>query len=442
MQVTATTGSSGPESPAVTLSSGTEGPALTDGASRTYDVAAIRAEFPILAGQNGQQPLAYLDSAATSQKPQSVIDAVAQFYCRDNANIHRGLYELGRRATEVYDSARAEVAAFLGIADASELIFTRGTTEALNLLAYAWGLDALRPGDEVLLTVMEHHSNLVPWQMVARRTGATLRFIGIGDDGQLDLSEVDALLSERTRLVSLVHVSNSLGTINPMAEIARRAHAAGALVAVDGAQSVPHLPVDIPELGCDFFAFSGHKMYGPTGIGGLWGRRSLLEAMQPFQGGGDMIDSVQLDHSTYAGLPNRFEAGTPNIAGAAGLAAAVRFLKRLGMAAVREHERHLLAYALAALAEVPGLVIYGPREPAQRSGVISFTLGDVHPHDLATILDDDEIAIRAGHHCTQPLMRRLGLSATARASFGVYSAEGDVDRLVAGLHRARALFAL
>lgn len=407
-----------------------------------YDVAAIRAEFPILAAPKGGQSLAYLDSAATSQKPHAVIDAVAQFYRRDNANIHRGLYELGRRATEVYDNARADVAAFLGVADAGELIFTRGTTEALNLLAYAWGLDALRPGDEVLLTVMEHHSNLVPWQMVARRTGANLRFIGIGEDGQLDLSDLDTLLTERTRLVSLVHVSNSLGTINPVAEIARRAHAAGALVAVDGAQSVPHLPVDIPELDCDFFAFSGHKMYGPTGIGGLWGRRELLEAMPPFQGGGDMIDTVQLEHSTYAGLPNRFEAGTPNIAGAAGLAAATQFLQDLGMAAVREHERHLLGYALSALGEVPGLTIYGPRAPEQRSGVISFTLGDIHPHDLATILDDDEIAIRAGHHCTQPLMRRLGVTATARASFGVYSTEGDVDRLVAGLHRARGLFGL
>ncbi len=414
----------------------------TPSLASAYDVAAIRAEFPILAAPKGGQSLAYLDSAATSQKPHAVIDAVAQFYRRDNANIHRGLYELGRRATEVYDNARADVAAFLGVADAGELIFTRGTTEALNLLAYAWGLDALRPGDEVLLTVMEHHSNLVPWQMVARRTGANLRFIGIGEDGQLDLSDLDTLLTERTRLVSLVHVSNSLGTINPVAEIARRAHAAGALVAVDGAQSVPHLPVDIPELDCDFFAFSGHKMYGPTGIGGLWGRRELLEAMPPFQGGGDMIDSVQLEHSTYAGLPNRFEAGTPNIAGAAGLAAATQFLKDVGMAAVREHERHLLVYALAALGEVPGLTIYGPREPEQRSGVISFTLGDVHPHDLATILDDDEIAIRAGHHCTQPLMRRLGVAATARASFGVYSTEGDVDRLVAGLHRARSLFGL
>jgi cysteine desulfurase/selenocysteine lyase len=418
-------------------------PATVDTPTRRssgHQVAELRAEFPVLDQEVNGRPLVYLDNAATSQKPRRVIAAVEEFYRRDNANVHRGLHELSRRATDAYEGARQRIASFVGIADPAELILTRGTTEALNLVAWSWGLANLRAGDEVVLSVMEHHSNLVPWQMVAQRTGATLRFLDIDEEGRLDLSTLEELINERTRLVSLVHVSNALGTINPIARIAQRAHQVGAVVVIDGAQSVPHIPVDIAALGCDFFAFSGHKMYGPTGIGGLWGRRELLEAMPPFLGGGDMIDHVELERSTYAALPNKFEAGTPNIAGAVGLGAAVDFLDEIEMAAVQAHEQALLAYALERLSAVPDLRIFGPTDPAERSGVVSFTLADIHPHDLATILDAEGVAIRAGHHCTQPLMRRLGVSATARASFSLYSTEEDVDRLVESLERARTLF--
>lgn len=405
-----------------------------------YDLDRIRTDFPILDQQVGGHPLVYLDNAATSQKPRAVIEAVETFYRQDNANVHRGIHELSRRSTDAYEDARRRVATFIGITDPAELILTRGTTEALNLVAWSWGLANLRGGDEVLLSVMEHHSNLVPWQLVAQRTGAVLRFLDIDDAGRLELDALDELLTGRTRLVSLVHVSNTLGTINPIAEIAERAHQVGAVVIADGAQSTPHFPVDAGSLGCDFFAFSSHKMCGPTGVGGLWGRRELLEAMPPFLGGGDMIDHVELERSTYAALPHKFEAGTPNIAGVVGLGAAVDFLSGIGMDAVHAHEQALLGYALERLAAIPGLRIFGPADPAERSGVISFTLADIHPHDLATILDAEGVAIRAGHHCTQPLMRRLGVPATARASFGLYSTEGDVDRLVEALHHARTLF--
>jgi cysteine desulfurase/selenocysteine lyase len=400
----------------------------------------VRSHFPALAQEVHGQPLTYLDSAATSQKPQSVIDAVERFYRFDNANVHRGIHELSNRAGEAFDGARQRVASFLGIRDPAELIWTRGTTEALNLVASSWGSANLRPGDEVLLTVMEHHSNLVPWQMAAQRTGATLRFIDLDSEQRLDLTSLDQLISARTRLVSLCHVSNALGTVNPIREVADRAHAVDAVVVVDGAQSAPHLPVHVESLGCDFFAFSGHKMCGPTGIGGLWGRRELLEQMPPIQGGGDMIDRVELDHSTYAALPQRFEAGTPNIAGAVGLGAAVDFLESLGRDQILAHERELLGYAIERLGEVPELRMFGPARVEERSGVISFTLADIHPHDLATILDSAGVAIRAGHHCTQPLMRRLGVSATARASFYLYNTEADVDRLIAALHQARRIF--
>lgn len=413
-------------------------PAVPD--QGTLEVERIRADFPTLDQEVNGRPLVYLDNAASAQKPLAVLEAVDHFYRRDNANVHRGIHTLSNRATEAYDSARGSVATFLGIADPAELIWTRGTTEALNLVAWTWGTANVREGDEILLSVLEHHSNLVPWQLLAQRTGARLRFLDVDDEERLDLSALGDLLTERTRLVSLGHVSNAVGTINSVREIAERAHGVGAVVVLDGAQSAPHLPLDVAALGCDFFAFSGHKMCGPTGTGGLWGRRELLEAMPPFHGGGDMIDRVELERSTYAPLPHRFEAGTPNIAGVIGLGAAAEYLSSVGIEAVRAHELELLGYALERLGEIPDLRVYGPRDLGERSGVISFTLADVHPHDLATILDSEGVAIRAGHHCAQPLMRRLGVSATARASFYLYNTHSDVDRLVEALEGARRLF--
>jgi cysteine desulfurase / selenocysteine lyase len=404
------------------------------------DVERIRADFPILDQEVHGNRLVYLDNAASTQKPLQVIEAIDRYYRRDNANVHRGVHELSHRATEAYEEARGKVARLMGITDEAELIWTRGTTEALNLVAISWGFENLRAGDEILLSVMEHHSNLVPWQILAGRTGARLRFIDIDDEARLDLSNLDELLTERTKLVSIVHVSNALGTVNPVSEIAARAKAVGAVVVVDGAQSAPHLPVDVPTLGVDFYAFSGHKMCGPTGIGGLWGRRELLEAMPPFHGGGDMIELVELERSTYAPIPSKFEAGTPHIAGAVGLGAAADYLGTIGRDAILAHERHLTAYALERLADIPELRVLGPRDPAERSGVVAFTLADVHPHDVATILDSEGVAVRAGHHCAQPLMRRMGLAATARASFYLYTGTDDVDRLVDALHKARKMF--
>ncbi|MGH7458903.1 MAG: cysteine desulfurase [Longimicrobiaceae bacterium] len=404
------------------------------------EVAAVRADFPILEQQVNGRSLIYLDNAASSQKPRSVIEALERYYREDNANVHRGIHELSRRATEQYEDARVRVADFIGASDPAELIFTSGTTEALNLVARSWGDANLREGDEVLLSVLEHHSNLVPWQLLAERTGARLRFLDIDHQGRLRLDQLGELLSGRTKLVSLGHVSNSLGTVNPVGEVARRAHATGALVVVDGAQAAPHLPVNVAELGCDFFAFSGHKMCGPTGVGALWGRRELLEAMPPFLGGGDMIRSVELESSTWAELPHKFEAGTPKIAQVIGLGAAVDYLSGLGMERVHAHEVEVTGYALERLAGVPDLTVHGPPAGDGRAGVISFTLADVHPHDLATILDGEGVAIRAGHHCTQPLMKRLGVAATARASFYLYNTSEDADRLVEGLGRARSLF--
>lgn len=403
-------------------------------------VEALRREFPVLDQEVNGHPLAYLDNAASTQKPAAVIDAVTRLYREDYANVHRGIHELSRRSTEAYEAARGRIARFFGIEDGGELILTGGTTASLNLVAWAWGSAHLREGDEILLSTMEHHSNLVPWQLLAQRAGARLRFLELDAEGRYGVEAAAEAITDRTRLVSLSHVSNALGTVNPVREISTLAHAAGAVMVVDGAQSAPHMPVDVRTLGCDFFAFSGHKMYGPTGVGGLWGRRELLEKMPPFLGGGDMIEVVELEHSTWAKLPHKFEAGTPNIAGVIGLGAAVEFLDGLGMDAVRAHEEALMAYALERLREVPDLVIYGPRDPAQRAGVVSFTLADIHPHDLATILDSEGIAIRAGHHCCQPLMRCLGVSSTARASFGVYNTTAEVDRLVDALHGARTLF--
>jgi len=415
---------------------------LSEAPASALDVARIREDFPILRETVNGKPVVYLDNAASTQKPRQVIDAIATHYERNNANVHRGIHELSNRATDAYDAARAKVAALFGIVDPAELIWTRGTTEGLNLIAYTWGMANIRQGDEILLSMLEHHSNLVPWQILAQRTGARLRFLELDDQGRLELSGLDYLLTERTKLVSISHVSNALGTVNPVREIAARAKAVGALMVVDGAQSAPHMPVDVPSLGADFYAFSGHKMCGPTGMGGLWGRRALLEAMPPFHGGGDMIEWVELEHSTYAPLPNRFEAGTPHIAGAVALGAAAEYLAGIGRDAILAHERTLLAYALERMAGIPDLTVFGPRDPAERSGVISFTLGDVHPHDLGTILDAEGIAIRAGHHCAQPLMRRMGVGSTARASFYLYNTPDDVDRLIDGLGRARKLFRL
>jgi cysteine desulfurase / selenocysteine lyase len=413
---------------------------LPEAPASTLDVARIREDFPILRETTHGKPIVYLDNAASTQKPRQVIGAIAGHYERNNANVHRGIHELSNRATDAYDAARVQVASLFGIADPAELIWTRGTTEGLNLVAYAWGSANLRAGDEILLSVLEHHSNLVPWQLLAQRTGARLRFLELDDQGRLDLSGLDFLLTERTKLVSISHVSNALGTVNPVREIAARAKAAGALMVVDGAQSAPHMPVDVPSLGADFYAFSGHKMCGPTGIGGLWGRREVLEAMPPFHGGGDMIDFVELESSTYAPIPAKFEAGTPNVAGAVGLGAAAEYLAGIGRDAILAHERHLIAYAVERLAEIPDLAILGPRNLEERSGVISFTLADIHPHDLATILDSEGVAIRAGHHCCQPLMKCLGVGSTARASFYLYNTTDEVDTLVDALHKARGLF--
>jgi cysteine desulfurase / selenocysteine lyase len=408
--------------------------------ARSLRVEALRAEFPILAQQVNGHPLVYLDNAASAQKPRAVIDAVAGLYREDYSNVHRGIHELSRRSTEAYEAARERVARFFGIHDPGELILTSGTTMGLNLVAWTWGSANLREGDEILLSVMEHHSNLVPWQLLAGRAGVRLRFLELDGQGRYSVDAAREQITERTRLVALSHVSNALGTVNPIREIGALAREVGAVMVVDGAQSAPHMPVDVPSLGCDFYAFSGHKMYGPSGVGGLWGRRALLEHMPPFLGGGDMIDVVELERSTWARLPHKFEAGTPNIAGVIGLGAAVEFLEGVGMDAVHAHEESLMVHAMERLREIPDLTVYGPQEPAERAGVVSFTLADIHPHDLATILDSEGVAIRAGHHCCQPLMRCLGVSSTARASFGLYNTTAEIDRLVEALHGARTLF--
>lgn len=409
---------------------------------KDFDVHRIREEFPTLHQEVNGKYLAYLDNAATSQKPKAVLDVVEQYYLRDNANVHRGIHELSRRATVAYEGARERVAEWLGASEAAEVIWTRGTTEAINLVASTWGLDQLGEGDEILLSTMEHHSNIVPWQMAARRTGAKLRYLEMDDQGRLRLEELDDLLTERTRIVSLVHVSNALGTINPIREIIEAAHAKGAKVLVDGAQAVPHRKVDVKELGADFYAFSSHKMCGPTGVGVLWARRELLEAMSPYQGGGEMISIVSREESSWADVPHKFEAGTPNIAGAVGAAAAVEFMEEVGYDAVEAHESALIAYALERLQEIPEMTIFGPKDPEQRSGVISFALGDAHPHDIATILDSEGVAIRAGHHCAQLVMKHLNVAATTRASFSLYNTRKDVDRLAEGLQVVQSIFGL
>jgi cysteine desulfurase / selenocysteine lyase len=416
---------------------------LTDLGVATYDVESLRKDFPILDRRvHDGMPLIYLDSANTSQKPRAVIDSLVEFYERHNSNIHRATHVLGEEATEAYEGARMKVAAFIGAPSADEIIFTKNSSEGLNLVAnlLAWGPRALKPGDEVVITEMEHHSNIVPWQLLCERTGATLRWFGVTDEGRLDLSTIDELINERTKVVSFVHVSNVLGTLNPVALIAARAHTVGALVVLDASQSVPQLPVDVQALGVDFLAFTGHKMCGPTGIGVLWGRRELLEALPPFLGGGEMIETVTMQASTYAGLPHKYEAGTPPIAEAVALGAAVDYLNAIGMPAVAAHERQITAYALEALKGVPDLRILGPTEPVDRGGAISFTLGKVHPHDVAQILDGHGIAVRAGHHCGRPIHQRFGVSASTRASFYLYTTPSEIDALVTGLDAAKRLF--
>jgi cysteine desulfurase/selenocysteine lyase len=418
----------------------------------TLDVARIRKDFPILERTvRGGQPLAYLDSANTSQKPRQVIDALTEFYERHNANIHRATHELGEEATEAYEGARIKAAQFIGAADETEVIFTKNISEGINLVAYSMGNASaggsgpdrfrLGPGDEIVITEMEHHSNIVPWQLLCERTGATLRWFNVtGWDGQLDLPAAGELINERTKLVALVHQSNVLGTVNPVREIADRAHAVGALVLVDAAQSVPHMPVDVAELGADFLGFTGHKLCGPTGIGVLWGRRELLDEMPPFLGGGEMIETVWMERSTYAPPPHKFEAGTMPIAQAVGLGAAMDYLNEIGLDAVHAHEQQLLARALPALAGIEGVRIMGPATPANRGAAISFEVDGVHPHDVSQVLDENGIAVRAGHHCAWPLHRALGVQASTRASFYLYNTLDEVDALAEGIRQAQRFF--
>jgi cysteine desulfurase / selenocysteine lyase len=403
--------------------------------------AQIIADFPILARRTSRgKRLVYLDSAATSQKPQAVIDALVEYYSEYNANIHRGVYEIAAHATEAFESARLKVARFVN-ADQREIIWTRNSTEAINLVGYSWGLRNVKPGDAILTSQIEHHSNLVPWQLLAEKTGARLRFIPVDNRGVMVLDDLEKLL-DGARLLAISHVSNTLGTITPLERIIPKARAAGATILVDGAQAVPHFAVDVRALDVDFYAFSGHKMLGPTGIGVLYGKRALLEAMPPFLAGGDMIRTVAYEHTTFNDLPWKFEAGTSNIADAIGLGVAVDYLSAVGMGWIREHELDLIGYVLERLAplEARGLSIYGPKDPAILSGVLSFNFGDVHPHDLASILDTEGVCIRAGHHCTMPLMERMGWPATARASFYLYNTKDDIDALAAGIEKAATVF--
>jgi cysteine desulfurase / selenocysteine lyase len=410
--------------------------------SGALDVERIRKDFPILerlVGPNGDRPMIYLDSANTSQKPRSVIDAITEYYERHNANLYRAVYTIAEEATEMFETARSKLAAFVGAPDPGCIVFNRGTTESVNLVAYGYGRTHLKEGDEILLSEVEHHSNLVPWQFAAARTGAALRFIPLGEDGALDLSTLDGLLTDRTKIVAVTGMSNVLGTLTPVRALADAAHAVGAVILVDGAQLVPHNPVNVAELDVDFLTISGHKMLGPTASGGLYGRREVLERMEPFLGGGEMILEVYPDRSTFKEVPYKFEAGTMNIAEEIGLGVAVDYLTDLGMDAVRDHERQLTAYALDALAGA-GAQVFGPADADSRGGAISFWIEGAHPHDVAQILDTEGVCVRAGHHCAQPLMRVLGVPATTRASFSVYNSTEDVDALVEGLDKVRAVF--
>jgi cysteine desulfurase/selenocysteine lyase len=405
------------------------------------DPEIIKRDFPIFKRRIYGKPLIYLDNAATTQKPRQVIEAIREFYENYNANVHRGVYRLSVEATEAYENARAKVARFINAKD-SEIIFTRNTTEALNLIAYSWGLCNLKRGDRILLTEMEHHSNIVPWQLIAKHTGAVIDYIPFNEEGLLVEEEVDKLLNLGPKIVSITHASNVLGTINNVEEIVEKAHKVGAITVVDAAQSVPHMPVDVKEIGCDFLAFSGHKALGPLGVGVLYGKRDLLEEMNPFLGGGDMISRVWLSGAEWNELPWKFEAGTSSVADAIGLGAAIDYLKSIGMDKVRAHEVKLTDYALRRLSEIPDIKIYGPRDLDKRGAVLSFNIAGIHPHDVASILDEEGIAIRAGHHCAQPLVTKLGVEATARVSFYIYNSESDIDALVEGLYKARRIFKL
>jgi cysteine desulfurase/selenocysteine lyase len=403
-----------------------------------FNLDAVRADFPILQTEVNGQPLTYLDNAATAQKPQSVIDTLEQYYRKQNANIHRGLHHLSEQATEAYEQVRHKVADFIQAPDPDEVIFVRGATEAINLIAHGWTQSGLKAGDEILITHMEHHANIVPWQIAAERTGAALKVIPVDDRGVLDLDAFDALLGASTRLLALTHVSNSLGTINPVKQLIEKAHAKNIPVLLDGAQSVPHMPIDVQALGCDFFVFSGHKLFGPTGIGVLWGKRAYLEPMPYYQSGGDMIEQVDFEGTTYKPIPSKFEAGTPHIAGVIGLGAAIDYLNGLDRVGALQHETDLLNYATEQLGSIEGLRIWG--QAPDKASVLSFTIDGIHPHDMSTFLNADGIAIRAGHHCTQPLLKRFGLPATARASFSFYNTLAEVDRLRAGILKLKQFF--
>jgi len=404
-----------------------------------FDAGRLRSDFPILAQQVHGKPLVYLDNAATTQKPNAVIEALDHYYRIDNANIHRGVHTLSERATSAYEGARAKVREFIHAASDKEIVFVRGTTEGVNLVASSWGRANVRSGDEILITALEHHANIVPWQMLCEQVGARLRVAPIADSGELMTEEFERLLSERTRMVAVAQCSNAIGTVTPIEHIIARAHAAGAVVLVDGAQAVAHMPVDVHALDCDFYAFSSHKLYGPTGVGVLYGKEHLLEAMPPYQGGGDMIKTVTFEKTTYNDLPYKFEAGTPHIAGGIGLGAAIDYFNGLDRAAIEAHERDLLAYATGMLREVPGARVIGTARA--KVGILSFALDGVHPHDIGTILDHEGVAIRTGHHCAMPLMQRLRLPATARASFACYNTRDDVDALIRGIQKVREMFA-
>jgi cysteine desulfurase/selenocysteine lyase len=407
----------------------------------SFDLAAqVRSDFPILQRQVNGHPLIYFDNAATSQKPLAVMQAMDHYYRHCNANVHRGVHTLSNEATDAYEGAREKIARFVNAPSPQEIIYTRNASEAINLVAYSWGLSHLERGDEIVLSVMEHHSNLIPWQWVAQRTGAHLKFIQITPEGELDLEHYRSLLSDRTRLVAVTQVSNMLGSINPVQEMTELAHRYGAKVLLDACQSVPHMPVDVQALDCDWLAFSGHKMCGPTGIGVLYGRRELLRAMPPFLGGGEMIADVYWDHATYADIPHKFEAGTPAIAQAVGLGAAVDYLSQIGLERVHAHEQRLITHLLDGIQHIAGITVYGPKDPARRAGLVSFSVEAVHPHDLSTLLDEQGIAVRAGHHCTQPLHRYLGVQSTARASVYLYNTLAEVDRFLDVLAEAVEFF--
>jgi len=404
------------------------------------NIQDIRSHFPILHQEVNGKPLVYLDSAATSQKPISVIETLEKYYKEYNSNVHRGVHTLGTKATDAYEGAREKVRRFINAKSTEEIIFTRGATTALNMVAHSYGLDNLREGDEIVITFMEHHANIIPWQQVAKKTGATLKYIPLQEDGTISLEDVRATVTSNTKIVSVMKVSNVLGVMNPIKEIAKIAHENGAIMVVDGAQAAPHMKIDVQDLDCDFLAFSGHKMCGPTGIGVLYGKKQHLEKMEPVETGGEMIDFVDLYESTWKELPWKFEAGTPIIAGAVGLGAAIDFLEQIGLENIEAHEHKLAAYAMDKLSQIEGMTIYGPKDPGLRAGVVTFNIEDVHPHDVATVLDAEGIAVRAGHHCAQPLMKWLKASATARASFYLYNTEEEIDKLVEGLIKTKEYF--